>query len=105
MRLKDWLNDVGEKFYSVGDRLKATEYVDYRDIPEEPLGPYRARVNVQIEDGAQGVEVSEREIVRGEMQMVYSIRCPCGRRWFDVTPERLQVCPKCGRAVLLQSLD
>jgi hypothetical protein len=105
MRLKDWLNDVGEKFYAVGDRLKATEYVEYRDIPEEPLGPYRARVSVQMEGGADGVEVSEREIVRGEMQMVYSIRCACGRRWFDVTPERLQVCPKCGRAVLLQSLD
>ena len=29
MRLKDWLNDVGEKFYAVGDRLKATEYVEF----------------------------------------------------------------------------
>jgi hypothetical protein len=105
MRLKDWLNDVSEKFYSVGDRFKATEYIDYHDVPDDPQSPYRARVNMAVDMGPDGVEVSEREIVRGEMQKVYSIRCPCGRRWFDATPERLQVCPKCGKAVLLLSID
>ena len=105
MRLKDWLNDVGEKFYAVSDRLKPTEYVEYRDVPEDPEGPYRARVSVTVDNGSDGVEVSEREVVRGEMQRVYSIRCPCGRRWFDTAPERLQVCPKCGKAVLLQTVD
>ena len=98
MRLKDWLNDVST-------RLKPTSYVDYRDVPEGPEGPYRARVSVAIDNGANGVEVSEREIVRGEMQMVDSVRCACGKRWFDPAPPRLQVCPKCGKAVLLQAVD
>jgi hypothetical protein len=98
MRLKDWLNDVSEM-------LKPTAYVDYHDIPDEPEGPYRARVSAGLDLGPQGVEVCEREIVRGEMQRVYAIRCACGRRWFDTEPERLQVCPKCGRAVLLQMTD
>jgi DNA-directed RNA polymerase subunit RPC12/RpoP len=98
MRLKDWLNEVG-------DRLKPTTYVEFRDIPDEPAGPYRARVSAALDLGPEGVEVCEREIVRGEMQMVYAIRCPCGRRWFDTAPERLQVCPKCGKAVLLQPMD
>jgi hypothetical protein len=35
MRLKDWLNDVSEKFYSVSDRFKPTEYVDYHDVPDD----------------------------------------------------------------------
>jgi hypothetical protein len=94
MRLKDWLSDVSE-------RLKPTTYVDYHDVPDVPESPYRARVSVTIDNGVNGVEVSEREIVRGELQMVYSIRCVCGKRWFDPSPERLQVCPKCGKAVLL----
>jgi len=105
MRLKDWLNDVSEKFYSVSDRFKPTEYVDYHDVPDDTESPYRARVSMAVDLGDEGVEVSEREIVRGEMQRVYSIRCPCGRRWFDTAPERLQVCPKCGKAVLLQTVD
>jgi hypothetical protein len=98
MRIKDWLNDVSE-------RLKPTSYVDYHDAPDEPQSPYRARVTAALELGNGGVEVSEREIVRGEMQKIYSIRCPCGKRWFDAAPERLQVCPKCGKAVLLQSIE
>jgi transcription initiation factor IIE alpha subunit len=105
MRLKDWLNDVSEKFYAVSDRFKPTEYIDYHDTPDDPQSPYRARVSMTVDTVEGGVEVSEREIVRGDMQMVYAIRCPCGRRWFDTAPERLQVCPKCGKAVLLQPLD
>ena len=98
MRLKDWLNEVS-------DRLKPTAYVEFRDIPDEPESPYRARVSAALDLGPAGVEVCEREIVRGEIQMVYAIRCPCGRRWFDTSPDRLQVCPKCGKAVLLQQSD
>ena len=79
--------------------------VDYHDAPDDAQSPYRARVSMSVDTGEGGVEVSEREIVRGEMQRVYSIRCPCGRRWFDTAPERLQVCPKCGKAVLLQTID
>ena len=49
----------------------------------------------------EGVSVREREIVRGEIKAIYEIRCPCGRRWFNPRLENVQVCPRCGRAVLV----
>ena len=67
MRLKNLLSDVGERF-------KPTSYVDYHEAPDEPEGPYRARVTAALDLGPAGVEVCEREIVRGEMQKVWSIR-------------------------------
>jgi len=39
--------------------------------------------------------------VRGEIKAIYEIRCPCGRRWFNPRLEKVQVCPRCGRAVLV----
>jgi hypothetical protein len=77
-------------------------YVDGCDVPELPESPYRARLTIPIEHAPEGVEVRERDVVRGKMKVVYEIRCACGRRWFNPRLERVQVCPRCGRAVLLQ---
>jgi len=87
------------------DRLRPTAYVDWRDTPAEPESPYRARLTLAPEHAPEGVEISERDVVRGEMKVVYAIRCACGKRWFNPRLERVQLCPRCGRAVLLQTPD
>jgi hypothetical protein len=81
------------------DRVRPT-YVDY--VPEEPRSPYRARLTLLPDQSPDGVEISEREVVRGAVALVYETRCACGKRWFSPRFQRLQLCPRCGRAVLLE---
>jgi DNA-directed RNA polymerase subunit RPC12/RpoP len=94
MGIKVWLDDVRT-------RLRPTAYVDYSEVPDGPVSPYRARITTPVESGANELDVREREIVRGEIKAIYEIRCPCGRRWFNPRLEKVQVCPRCGRAVLV----
>jgi len=93
--LKNW-------FRAVRGKQKPDVYVDFAAIPEEPVGPYRAReVTASRETAAEGFEVREREVVKGELQVLYLIRCPCGYRWSSPQFQRMSVCPQCDRAVLV----
>jgi len=83
------------------NRLRPTVYVDGRDVPDPPESPYRARLTLPAEQNHDVVELLEREVVRGEMKTIYEIRCPCGKRWFNPRLENVQLCPRCGCAVLL----
>jgi hypothetical protein len=96
-------NALGELVGQLRRRFERTVYVDARDAPEEPMSPYRARLSVPTQEQHDGVEVNEREVVRGTLRVVYEIRCACGRRWFNQHRERVQVCPRCACAVLLDS--
>lgn len=80
-------------------------YVDGSELPDEPVSPYRARLHVAEDLTPYGMEVTEREVVRGTVRIVYEIRCSCRRRWFQRALERVQVCPRCGRAVLVERPD
>ena len=84
------------------NRLKPASYVDYAEIPDEQVSPYRARLTLPADQTVSGVEVRERDVVRGRVNVVYEIRCSCRRRWYMRKLERLQICPRCGSAVLLE---
>ena len=77
-------------------------YVDWADLPADPEPPYRARLHVPAESTPGGMEVTEREVVRGTVSVVYEVRCGCRRRWFQREFTRVQVCPRCGSAVLVE---
>jgi hypothetical protein len=83
------------------DRVLPT-YVDWHDLPDDPPSPYRARLHIPEEMTPPGMEVTEREVVRGHARIVYEVRCACRRRWFQRELERVQVCPRCGSAVLVE---
>jgi hypothetical protein len=89
----------------VRDRLMPTVYVDGCDIPDEPESPYRARLTLPVEHSPEGVEIRERDVVRGKLRIIYEVRCSCGKRWFNPRLEAVQLCPRCSRAVLLQTPD
>ncbi len=93
--LSDWM-------LRIRDRLKPVSYLDWHEIPDEPVSPYRARLTLPPDQTTSGMEVREREVVRGKVNVVYEIRCSCRRRWFARHLERLQICPRCGSAVLLE---
>lgn len=85
------------------ERLAPVSYVDGATLREDvPLTPFRARLNLPPEQSPDGVEVREREVVRGKVRIVYEIRCACGRRWFHRELQRVQLCPRCDRAVLVE---
>jgi hypothetical protein len=86
------------------DRLRPTVYIDGRDVPDPPESPYRARLTLPLEQRSDDVDLREREIVRGEMKTIYEVRCSCGKRWFNRRFENVQLCPRCGCAVLLNPL-
>jgi hypothetical protein len=96
INLKGWLRQVR------GKRTAEEVYVESTAVPEEPAGPYRARLaKASQERVVQGIDVSEREVVAGELEGHHEIRCPCGHHWPSPQPQRMNLCPKCNRAVLV----
>jgi hypothetical protein len=97
MKIKDWIRDVR------GKQPPEETYVDSAEAPVEPEGPYRARMTRSGHERAvEGIDVSERETVKGELQLLYRTRCPCGHQWESTEMQRLTICSKCGRAVLVE---
>jgi uncharacterized circularly permuted ATP-grasp superfamily protein len=96
MKLKDWLRNAR------GKRPPEEVYVHLADAPAEPEGPYRARLaEATHQPAVVGIDVSEREVVRGELQVLYRTHCPCSHQWDTLHFHRMSICPKCGCAVLV----
>ena len=87
-----------------GQQLPGVEILFDDEYPEARQCA-RARLHVPEDMTPYGMEVTEREVVRGTVRIVYEIRCSCRRRWFQRALERVQVCPRCGRAVLVERPD
>ncbi len=97
MKLKKWIRDVR------GRHPPEETYVDSAEAPVEPEGPYRARMTKsEHERVVEGIDVTERETVKGEVQLIYRTRCPCGHQWESAELQRFTLCSKCGRAVLAE---
>ncbi len=63
INLKDWIRDVR------GKRTPEEVYVDSTTVPDEPAGPYRARQEKAAQERVvEGIEVTERETVSGELR-------------------------------------
>jgi hypothetical protein len=86
-----------------GPRPPEEIYVDSATVPAEPEGPYRARLEAAAQQRTvAGVDVGEREVVAGEWLAGDQLRCPCGHRWQGTEVQRMNLCPQCGRAVLVE---
>jgi hypothetical protein len=98
MKLKDWLREIR------GKRPREEVYVHFAEAPAEPDGPYRARVTAAVRQPAtEGIDVSERDVVHGDLQVLYRTLCPCGHQWDTSQFHRMKICPKCGCAVLVNA--
>jgi len=96
MKLKNWLPHVG------GKPAPEEHYIDSAEVPPEPEGPYRARMAVATHHRApEGIDVNEREVVTGRLELLYRIYCPCGHDWATLQFQQVTLCAKCGRAVLV----
>ena len=96
MKLKDLLSDVR------GKKPPEEIYFDAAQLPAEPEGPYRARIaEAQYHAAPPGIDVSEREVVTGRLQLLYRIHCPCGHQWDATDFQRVSLCSNCDRAVLV----
>lgn len=92
---------IGDWVGRLRARLGPTTYVNWSDVPDEPLSPYRARLSMPATEESTGTDIQEREVVRGKVRLIYEVRCRCGKRWFNPRFERVQLCPRCECAVLL----
>jgi hypothetical protein len=87
-----------------GPRPPEEVYVDSATVPAEPEGPYRARLETAVQQRTvSGVDVGEREVVAGEWLANDQLRCPCGHLWQGPEFQRMNLCPRCGRAVLVEA--
>ena len=98
MKLKDLLRGVA------GKQPAHETYFDSASVPAEPEGPYRARMEHAVHHSAApaGIDVAEREVVTGVLQVLYRTHCPCGHQWDSEQFQRIVICSKCGRAVLVE---
>jgi hypothetical protein len=62
-----------------------------------PLGYTR-----ESENGA-GIEVREEELGSVIAQLVYKMRCRCGRSWFELELKRFVTCPACRKLAVVTS--
>src|SRR5512141_3093368 len=98
MKLKDWVRNAR------GKRPPAEVYIDFANAPLESEGPYRARLTAATHQPVpKGIDVNEREVVLGELQMLFRIRCPCGHQWETLQFQRMSICPHCGCPVLVDA--
>jgi hypothetical protein len=52
-------------------------------------------VVVRIPVPPTGIEVCEEELSLIKAQLMYRMRCDCGRSWFDLQLPQLAACPSC----------
>ena len=96
MKLKNWIPHVG------GKQTSENQYVDSAAVPPLPEGPYRARMEASTHRRVpEGIDVKEREVVTGRLELLYRIHCPCGHSWATLQFQQVSLCAKCGRAVLV----
>ena len=44
-----------------------------------------------------GIVVQEELLASVQAQLLYRLRCECGRPWFEVDLPKLVACPSCGK--------
>ena len=44
-----------------------------------------------------GIEVREERLGMVKAQLLYQLRCECGRAWFELELPNLVQCPACGK--------
>jgi hypothetical protein len=50
-----------------------------------------------------GIEVQEEELCAVKAQVLYKMRCECGRSWFEIDLPRLVKCPACDKLGLVST--
>jgi len=98
MKLKDWLR------HARGKPETPETYVDGSALQADPEGPYRARLEKAIHHSTpEGIDVLEREVIKGQLQLLFRTRCPCGHEWDAPEFHRVTLCPNCERPVLVDA--
>jgi hypothetical protein len=87
----------GAKIFRSGHRLDAN--ID--DISDEDD---TARLP-GITSLPDGIEVVEHEIGRAVGQWVLTVRCQCGKRWFELEAIEAATCPRCNTLVYVDVLQ
>jgi hypothetical protein len=66
----------------------------------------RAELNAALPETATdgGIEVQEEEWRTVTAQLVYKMRCECGRSWFELEPLKFVRCPACHNLGLVSHL-
>lgn len=65
--------------------------------PKTGVSILRPRGRRRAVGDRNGIEVREQELVSINAQVLYRMRCECGRPWFEVELPKLVACPACGK--------
>jgi hypothetical protein len=69
-----------------------------------PLGRADLKVMPPETETESGIEVQEEEWGTVTAQLVYKMRCECGRSWFELELPQFVQCPACHKAGLVSHL-
>ena len=72
---------------------------------DSPRLSQRADLKVALPETApdSGIEVQEEEWGTVTVQLVYKMRCECGRSWFELELPRFVKCPACHKLGLVST--
>jgi hypothetical protein len=75
--------------------LKAVRDLVMKQVAKEPTAGEDPPLSLNGSQSATGIEVHEEKWGTVTVQVVYKMRCECGRSWFELELPRFVKCPAC----------
>ena len=69
--------------------------------PKSNVSVLRARGVRRAAGDKNGIVVREEQLASIQVQLLYRMRCECGRAWFEVELPKLVACPSCEKRGLI----
>jgi hypothetical protein len=67
------------------------------NTPKSNVSILRPRAGRRTAGDRNGIVVLEEQLASVHAQLLYRMRCECGRPWFEVELPKLVACPGCGK--------
>ena len=67
------------------------------NTPKSNVLVLKPRTEQRTAGDRPGIVVQEDLLASVEAQLLYRLRCECGRPWFEVDLPKLVACPSCGK--------
>jgi hypothetical protein len=76
-----------------------------QNLPEGSADTHTGAGQAQTAEASSGMTVEEEELRAVSAQLVYKMRCECGRSWFELELQTFVKCPACRKVGIVTPLS